>query len=251
VPLIALFLRSATRRPPRGPSHAGSVPWRGRRSWGPLSRAAHPTVIRAVNVVVALAAIVPALLVMGLVAIGVRVTSQGPVVYRQRRVGRDRRRPRVWSRPGERRTRNLGGQVFTVYKLRTMEERPDQAERWAEVDDPRVTRLGRFLRRHHLDELPQLFNVLRGDMNIVGPRPEQPHLFNEICVRVRTFSRRQCVPPGITGLAQIHLPYARSVQDCRRKLDLDLQYIRERSVWTDLAIMARTFPRVVAPPQEE
>ena len=213
--------------------------------------APHATLIRAVNVVVALAATLPALLVMGLIAIAVCMTSQGPVVYRQRRVGRDRRQPRVRSRPTDRRTRDLGGQVFTVYKLRTMEQRPYQAERWAEVDDPRITPLGRFLRRHHLDELPQLFNVLRGDMNIVGPRPEQPHLFNEICARVRTFNRRQCVPPGITGLAQIHLPYARTFEDCRRKLELDLQYIRERSVWTDLAIMARTFPRVVAPPQEE
>jgi lipopolysaccharide/colanic/teichoic acid biosynthesis glycosyltransferase len=213
-----------------------------------VARALHRALIRVVNVTVAFSAIVLALPAMALIAAGVHSTSPGPILFRQRRVGRNRRSPRSGIRAVERRNRNLGGELFTLYKFRTMSDRPREGERWAAVDDPRVTPLGRLLRRHHLDELPQLFNVLKGDMNIVGPRPEQPELFTAIRARVLTFGRRQRVLPGITGLAQIRLPYARSVDDSRRKLELDLEYIRNRSVWTDLAIMSRTVPRLLGPP---
>jgi len=201
--------------------------------------------IRSLNVLVALIGILATLPLMAVIAVAVRLSSSGPAVYRQPRVGRNRRLGRAPQNGTDRRSRNLGGKVFTVFKFRTMTYRPDADERWAEVTDPRVTGVGRFLRRHHLDELPQLFNVLIGDMNIVGPRPEQPELFTEICDRVERFGRRQHVPPGITGLAQIELPYARSVEDAKKKLELDLEYIRQRSIWTDLAIMSRTVPKML------
>lgn len=202
--------------------------------------------IRSLNVTVALIGIMIASPVMAVIALAVRLTSPGPIIFRQPRVGRNRRRGRGRGAGQEdRRSRNMGGEVFTVYKFRTMRHRPNTDERWAAAADPRVTPIGRFLRRHHLDELPQLFNVLNGDMNIVGPRPEQPELFTEIRDRVKRFGRRQHVPPGITGLAQVELPYARSVDDARKKLELDLEYIRARSIWTDLAIMSRTVPKML------
>jgi lipopolysaccharide/colanic/teichoic acid biosynthesis glycosyltransferase len=201
--------------------------------------------IRSFNVLVALIGILATLPFMAIIAVAVRLSSPGPIIYRQPRVGRNRRLGRLRRDGAERRSRNLGGRVFTVFKFRTMTYQPEADEQWAEVTDPRVTRVGRFLRRHHLDELPQLFNVLIGDMNIVGPRPEQPELFTEIRDRVQRFGRRQHVPPGITGLAQIELPYARSVEDAKKKLELDLEYIRGRSLWTDLAIMSRTVPKML------
>lgn len=202
--------------------------------------------IRALNLTVALIGILITSPIMAVIALAVRFTSPGPIIFRQPRVGRNRRRGRgPGSGRADRRGRNFGGEVFTVFKFRTMQHRPNADERWAAAVDPRVTPVGQFLRRHHLDELPQLFNVLLGDMNIVGPRPEQPELFTEIRDRVQRFGRRQNVPPGITGLAQIELPYARSFDDARKKLELDLEYIRARSVWTDLAIMSRTVPKML------
>jgi lipopolysaccharide/colanic/teichoic acid biosynthesis glycosyltransferase len=217
----------------------------GRRRWRTLTRKLDRVLIRSLNVWVALVGILVTLPIMAVVAVAVRLSSPGPIVYRQPRVGRNRRRGRSPQDGTERRTRNVGGKVFTLYKFRTMRYRPDADAQWAEVTDPRVTRVGRFLRRHHLDELPQLFNVLIGEMNIVGPRPEQPELFTEIRDRVERFGRRQYVLPGITGLAQIELPYARSVEDARMKLEFDLAYIRERSIWTDLSIMSRTVPKML------
>ena len=217
----------------------------GRRRARAVVRGLDRLLIRSLNVLVALIGILATLPVMVVIAVAVRMSSPGPVVYRQPRVGKNRRLSRGPQGGEERRARNLGGKVFTVYKFRTMTYRPDADERWAAVTDPRITTVGRFLRRHHLDELPQLFNVLIGDMNIVGPRPEQPELFTEIRDRVQRFGRRQHVPPGITGLAQIELPYARSVEDAKKKLELDLEYIRERSIWTDLAIMSKTVPKML------
>lgn len=218
----------------------------GPRRWRVLARRLDRLMIRGLNFTVALVGLLITSPVMAIIALAVRFTSPGPVIFRQARVGRNRRRGRR-RRAGreDRRSRNFGGEVFTVYKFRTMQHRPNAGERWAEAVDPRVTPVGRFLRRHHLDELPQLFNVLMGDMNIVGPRPEQPELFTEIRDRVQRFGRRQHVPPGITGLAQVELPYARSFDDARKKLELDLEYIRARSIWTDLTIMSRTVPKML------
>ena len=181
--------------------------------------------------------------VMILIAILVKLTSRGPVLYEQARVGLDRR---ALSRAGgnTRRHSDLGGRPFTMYKFRTMYVRPPQDDRevWASPDDTRVTPVGRFLRKHRLDELPQLFNVLRGDMNVVGPRPEQPVIFVQLREQVEGYQRRQRVRPGITGWAQINQGYDASVDDVRRKVSFDLEYIRHQSAFQDVAIMARTVP---------
>ena len=114
------------------------------------------------------------------------------------------------------------------------------AQVWATKNDARVTAVGRVMRKYRLDELPQLFNVLRGEMNVVGPRPEQPKLFDDLRQMIDHYPTRQQVLPGITGWAQVNLAYDSSVDDVRKKLDCDLEYIRRRSTAEDLKIMART-----------
>jgi lipopolysaccharide/colanic/teichoic acid biosynthesis glycosyltransferase len=113
---------------------------------------------------------------------------------------------------------------------------------WASKNDPRITPVGRVLRRYRLDELPQLFNVLQGEMNIVGPRPEQPEIFVELRTAVDRYVERQRVLPGITGWAQVNHQYDQSLDDVKRKVQLDLEYIRSRSAISDLRIMALTLP---------
>jgi lipopolysaccharide/colanic/teichoic acid biosynthesis glycosyltransferase len=201
---------------------------------------------RALNVLVALVAIVLTAPLMLAIALAVRLTSPGPVIYKQPRVGIDRRRNYGPGSLNHRRSTDLGGRIFTIYKFRTMyvdSGRPRQV--WASDRDPRITPVGRILRAFRLDELPQLFNVLRGDMNIVGPRPEQPEIFQNLRREVRHYRVRQRVLPGITGLAQITLPYDRSLEDVRKKVDLDLEYIRRCSAAQDLLIMAKTMPVMV------
>ena len=143
-----------------------------------------------------------------------------------------------------RRHLDLGGQPFTLHKFRTM--RADARDRarqvWAAPNDERVTVIGRLLRRRRLDELPQLIDVLRGDMNIVGPRPEQPAIFVNLREQIEGYQRRQWVRPGITGWAQIHQGYDMSLDDVRRKLAYDLEYIRSQSALEDLKIILRTLP---------
>lgn len=134
-----------------------------------------------------------------------------------------------------------------IYKFRTMVEDPGTGQVWAVRDDPRVTTVGRFLRKTRLDELPQLFNVLKGDMNIVGPRPEQPDIFSDLQDAFPSYRKRQEVLPGITGLAQVSAGYDRSMEDVRRKIGFDLRYIQRRSVFRDLTIMARTIPVMAFP----
>jgi lipopolysaccharide/colanic/teichoic acid biosynthesis glycosyltransferase len=132
-----------------------------------------------------------------------------------------------------------------MYKFRTMQVERGEREVWAQQDDPRVTSIGRLLRKLRLDELPQLFNVLRGDMNIVGPRPEQPAIFVYLREQVEGYQRRQRVRPGITGWAQVNLAYDQSVEDVRRKVALDLEYIHRQSAFEDFKIMCRTLPVMV------
>jgi len=152
----------------------------------------------------------------------VRLTP-GPVIYRQTRVGE-------------------GGRPFTIYKFRTMRadaEEPGRAA-FTEVDDPRVTTVGRLLRRTHLDELPQLWVVLKGDMSVVGPRPERPEFIPMLQEAVPFFTRRLLVKPGITGWAQLRRDYASDVEGAKDKLSYDLWYVRHRNVVVDLAICAKT-----------
>jgi lipopolysaccharide/colanic/teichoic acid biosynthesis glycosyltransferase len=182
-----------------------------------------------------------------LIAIAIKLTSRGPVFYKQTRIGLDRR----WKKESsqyDRRRHDLGGRPFTMYKFRTMVRaaEPDTREIWATPDDQRVTPLGRFLRVTRLDELPQLLNVLLGDMNIVGPRPERPRIFADLRQAIPNYHMRQRVMPGITGLAQINQSYDTCVDDVRRKVELDLEYMRTRTNVGDLSIMARTVPIMVS-----
>ncbi|MGH7448404.1 MAG: sugar transferase, partial [Longimicrobiales bacterium] len=173
-----------------------------------------------------------------------KLTSRGPVLYTQERVGLDRRTPDVI--PGNhRRLRDVGGKPFTIYKFRTMTAGNSDAEVWAMPGDKRITKVGRFLRIYRLDELPQLVNVLKGDMNIVGPRPEQPRIFLELRDVVDRYPERQRVLPGITGWAQINQPYDRNLDDVRQKIRFDLEYARAASASRDLEIMLRTLPVVL------
>jgi lipopolysaccharide/colanic/teichoic acid biosynthesis glycosyltransferase len=156
-------------------------------------------------------------------ALLVKLTSRGPAFYTQTRVGR-------------------GGRRFTIYKLRTMVNKCESltGPRWSIPGDPRVTGLGRFLRRTHLDELPQLLNVLKGDMSLIGPRPERPEFLPELERACPQYRERLAVRPGVTGLAQVQLPADTNLGSVRRKLTYDLYYVENVSPWLDLSLLACT-----------
>jgi len=157
-----------------------------------------------------------------LIAILVKLTSRGPALYRQERVGHFDRR-------------------FTLYKFRTMTvDAEKDGPQWSQKNDNRVTRLGRFLRHTHLDEFPQLWNILKGEMSFIGPRPERPEFVAKLKETIPFFSLRHLVKPGITGWAQVNYPYGASVADARRKLAFDLYYIKRRSAFLDLQISLKT-----------
>lgn len=181
-----------------------------------------------VTALVLLVACAPLLL---LAALGVRLTSPGPAFYTQARVGR-------------------GGRVFTMFKLRTMIDNCESltGPRWCMPDDPRITWFGWILRRTHLDELPQLVNVLRGDMSLVGPRPERPEFVEELERMIPGYQMRHTVLPGITGLAQVHLPPDTDVESVRKKLVYDLFYVRRIGLWLDLRLLACTALQALAVP---
>jgi lipopolysaccharide/colanic/teichoic acid biosynthesis glycosyltransferase len=153
----------------------------------------------------------------------VRLTSHGPAFYSQMRLGR-------------------GGRPFRIYKLRTMVHdcEKEGGARWSTPGDPRVTRLGAFLRRSHLDELPQLWNVLKGDMSLVGPRPERPEFVPRLEQAIPGYRLRLAVRPGVTGLAQVQLPPDTDLDSVRRKLTYDLHYIRHRGFWLDVRLILWT-----------
>jgi exopolysaccharide biosynthesis polyprenyl glycosylphosphotransferase len=154
----------------------------------------------------------------------IRLESRGPVLYRQVRVG-------------------LRGTQFEMLKFRTMrEETACPGARFTAANDARVTRVGRLLRKIHIDELPQFWNVLKGDMSVVGPRPEQPDFVEEFEKAIEFYSLRHLVRPGLTGWAQVNQGYVDSTASTRRKLEYDLYYIEAQSLWLDLRILARTIP---------
>jgi lipopolysaccharide/colanic/teichoic acid biosynthesis glycosyltransferase len=181
---------------------------------------------------------------MLIVALLVKLSSPGPALYRQTRVGVDRR---TSSGGNFRRRIDYGGRLFTIYKFRTMYVDPDAQpkQQWAAKGDPRITPIGRFLRQTRLDELPQLINVIKGDMNVVGPRPEQPNIFLQLREQVDGYARRQRVLPGITGWAQVNQSYDQNLDDVRRKVKLDLEYAARMSAAEDLKIMLRTVPVIL------
>ena len=179
------------------------------------------------DVCLALAAIILMLLLMPFIALGNILGSPGPLFYRQHRVGR-------------------GGSTFAILKFRSMvRDAETSGAIWAEIDDPRVTPLGRWLRRTRFDELPQAINVLRGEMSVVGPRPERPEMTGEISRSLPVYRARHAMRPGITGWAQINYSYGRSVEDARTKLEYDLYYIKHASLVLDLLILIRTLRLMV------
>jgi lipopolysaccharide/colanic/teichoic acid biosynthesis glycosyltransferase len=204
------------------------------------------TLARVVNVVIAAVALLILAPVCVLVAIAVKITSPGPVFYTQTRVGADRR----WNRTTalrERRVEDLGGQPFTILKFRSMRtdaEANGQAV-WASKHDARVTPFGRVMRKTRLDEIPQLINVLRGEMNVVGPRPERPSIVVRLRGEIPEYNLRHRVKPGITGWAQINHAYDSGIEDVRKKVRFDLEYIRGQSLWFDFKIMVLTLPVMI------
>lgn len=180
------------------------------------------------DVALALLGLVVLALLMPIVAVGNALTSPGPLFYRQQRVGRR-------------------GQPFVLFKMRTMVADAESASgaAWAAEGDPRITPVGRWLRRTHLDELPQVINVLRRDMSIVGPRPERPQFVGEITSLLPVYRARHSVRPGLTGWAQIRYPYGQSVEDARRKLEYDLYYIKHAGFALDILIILRTIPTLL------
>ena len=171
--------------------------------------------------VLGLAASSPVLLLIALI---IKLESPGPVIFRQTRVGRKER-------------------PFTIYKFRTMvqDAEKESGPQWAKKNDPRITNFGAFLRKVRLDELPQLYNVLKGDLSIVGPRPERPNFVQELQKIIPYYCKRHFTTPGITGWAQINYPYGDSVEDAAEKLRYDLYYMKHMSIWLDLFIILETF----------
>jgi lipopolysaccharide/colanic/teichoic acid biosynthesis glycosyltransferase len=207
-----------------------------------LPRERSERISRVLNVAVAAVALVLCFPLLALVALMVRLTSRGPILYSQVRVGVDRRsrRARLYDRRGY----DHGGRLFKMYKFRTMRvnAEPDGRAVWATKSDPRATVIGKFLRRMRLDELPQLYNVLRGDMNIVGPRPERPTIFAQLRRDIPQYQQRQRVKPGITGWAQVNQPYDACLDDVRSKVRYDLEYVQRQGLAEDLRIMSMTLP---------
>ena len=207
-----------------------------------LPRERSEVLARSLNVFVAAVALVVMAPVMLLIALAIRLTSPGPIFYSQVRVGVDRRfRSR---RSFDRRGCDHGGRLLRMYKFRSMrvDAEADGKAVWAQKSDPRTTPIGKLLRKTRLDELPQLYNVLRGDMNIVGPRPERPTIFAELRQNIPQYAQRQRVKPGITGWAQVNQSYDSCLDDVKAKVRYDLEYIARQSLGHDIRIMSMTIP---------
>jgi lipopolysaccharide/colanic/teichoic acid biosynthesis glycosyltransferase len=183
----------------------------------------YPPCKNAVDFTAALALGLVALPIIVLSALIVKLTSRGPAFYTQTRVGR-------------------GGRLFTIYKIRSMIHNCESltGPRWSIPGDPRVTWFGWMLRVTHLDELPQLLNVLRGDMSLIGPRPERPEFTPELERALPAYAQRLTVRPGVTGLAQVQLPADTDLSSVRRKLAHDLYYVRHVNPWLDLRLLVCT-----------
>jgi len=195
--------------------------------------------------VIALSFLFPVTVVAALL---VFLDSPGPVFFMQTRIGLNRRNTRPHGGiENDRRTRGNAGIPFRVLKFRTMrvDAEAGTGPVWASSNDSRVTRIGRLLRKSRIDEVPQFINVLRGEMSIVGPRPERPVFIKVLNENVRGYARRLEIKPGITGLAQVRYRYAATVSDARRKLKYDLLYLRKVSFVVDFWILIATFGTVL------
>jgi len=178
---------------------------------------------RGMDVILSLIGLVIASPIFLVAGMAIKVTSPGPVFFNQTRLGK-------------------AGMIFDIYKLRTMrsDAEKETGAIWARENDPRITPVGRFLRKTHMDELPQLVNVLKGEMSIVGPRPERPEIAKDLKVHISDYEKRLNVRPGITGLAQVWHKYDETLDDVKKKIKYDLLYIREMCLMVDLRILART-----------
>jgi lipopolysaccharide/colanic/teichoic acid biosynthesis glycosyltransferase len=201
---------------------------------------------RAINITLASIALLLLSPIMIVLALLVKLTSPGPVIYKQVRVGIDRRARRTLAIV-DRRRQDGGGIMFTIYKFRTMcvDAECGTGAVWASTNDPRVTPIGKVLRQFRLDELPQLWNVVIGDMNIVGPRPERPGIFAKLRGDIEEYPNRQRARPGITGLAQVSQHYDTCLDDVKRKVEFDLEYLKRQGVAEDMRIMLKTVPVIL------
>jgi exopolysaccharide biosynthesis polyprenyl glycosylphosphotransferase len=183
---------------------------------------------RLASITVSLIGLFLSLPLLPFVILAIKWTSRGSVFYRQRRVGHD-------------------GAVFYCHKFRTMraDAEADSGPTWASDQDPRITAVGRLLRKSRIDEIPQLWNVLKGEMSLVGPRPERPEFVQELLKEIPYYDLRHTVRPGITGWAQIRYRYGSSVEDAKEKLRYDLFYIKNMSPWLDLLIFFRTIKTIL------
>ncbi|MBD3170673.1 MAG: sugar transferase [candidate division Zixibacteria bacterium] len=206
---------------------------------------------RAVDVTGALSGLLLCFPVFIILPVLIKLDSPGPVFFRQLRVGFNRRRSDRRSmeipaardrRSNDRRQNNLYGKPFMIYKFRTMRQDAEKHSGpvWASKNDPRITPLGRFLRASRLDEIPQLINVLKGEMSLVGPRPERPYFIEKLRTQIDFYESRMNVKPGITGLAQVEHGYDQDIDDVRKKVNFDLEYIRRWNVYHDFKIMLKT-----------
>jgi exopolysaccharide biosynthesis polyprenyl glycosylphosphotransferase len=188
-----------------------------------LSQSGRTLLTRMFDLAVGSAMLLLAAPLMALAVLAVCAEGGGPVLYRQTRTG-------------------LGGAPFQMLKFRSMRlnAEPDGIPRWAAEDDPRVTRIGRFMRRTKIDELPQLVNVLKGEMSLIGPRPERPMLVQTLSRSIPFYTLRHTVKPGITGWAQVRYRYAASIAEAAQKLEYDLFYVKNRSFLLDLRILLET-----------
>ena len=178
---------------------------------------------RVLDIIFSAIGIVIAFPIIVFTALIIKIVSPGPVFFKQERVG--------WK-----------GKLFEIHKLRTMrlDAEKHTGPIWAREDDPRLIKFGKTIRKLHIDELPQLYNVLKGDMSIVGPRPERPVFVEKLCEEIVDYKKRIKVRPGITGLAQVRHKYDETIADVRKKVKYDLLYIREMCFMVDLRILART-----------
>lgn len=185
---------------------------------------------RIFDIAISLILCVPAFPSVALAALAIRLSSRGPIFYGQSRVG-------------------MNGEEFRIWKLRSMtvDAEGDGVPRWASPRDDRTTAVGRVLRRTRLDELPQLWNVLRGDMSFIGPRPERPEFVQQLTAQIPYYKYRHTVKPGISGWAQINYPYGASVQDAMEKLKYDLYYVKNYSLALDFIVLLQTFRVIIWP----
>ncbi len=190
----------------------------------------HRRLKRAVDVLISLTFLAAVAPLCALVALAIVLESPGPLFYRQERVG-------------------LNGRLFRVWKFRSMrvDAESDGVPRWADAGDDRVTHVGQFIRKARIDEIPQVFNVLTGEMSFIGPRPERPYFVDQLRRQIPYYDMRHRVRPGITGWAQVNYPYGASIEDAKNKLAYDLYYLKRNDLLLDLAILFQTVRVVLFP----